>query len=90
MVTKAWIIFTPEQRAAAIVKNETTDFKVIPRVIDHPQVGNLGDPVVALGASVAGASILNDFEYAPVWADTLNGLPIRTLDSDVLFKPSDV
>lgn len=89
MTTKAWLIFTPERRAAAIALNPTTEFKVIPRVIDNPLALNLSDAAVALGHSLAGASILNDPEYGPVWGEVLGDLPIRVLDSDILFLPPE-
>jgi len=88
MTVQAWLVFTPAQRAAAITASEETDFKVHPRAIDNPLANQLGDPVVIVGNSVAPARILNDPDYAPVWASALSGYPIRTLDSDVLFAPS--
>jgi len=89
MTVQAWLVFTPSQKAAAFAKSETTNFKVIPRDIDNPLAGNLGDPAVVVGNAVAPASILNDAEYSPVWLDSLGNLPIRTLDSDILFLPPE-
>jgi hypothetical protein len=89
MTTQAWLVFTPAQSAAAVAASASTTFKVYPRAIDAPTANQLGDPVVIVGNLVAPARILNDPDYAPVWAASLSGLPIRVLDSDVLFLPPD-
>lgn len=88
MTVQAWLVFTPAQAAEAVTASEATDFKVRPRLIDNPLANQIGDPIVAVGSSVAPARILNDPDYAPVWATSLSGYPIRTLDSDVLFIPA--
>ncbi|KQT54643.1 hypothetical protein ASG43_03385 [Aureimonas sp. Leaf454] len=88
MTVQAWLIFTPAQRADAVQFSETTDFKVDPRVIDNPLAGQLGDAEVAVGKFVAPARILNDPEYGPVWSSRLSTLPIRMLDSEVIFLPA--
>ncbi len=87
MTVQAWLIFTAAQADDARQRSQTTDFKVDPREIDNPMAAQLGDPVVAVGKSVAPARILNDPEYGPVWADRLSVLPIRALDDEVIFLP---
>lgn len=87
MTVQAWLIFTAAQAADARQHSQTTDFKIDPREIDNPLVGQIGDAIVGVGKAVAPARILNDPEYGPVWSDRLSSLPIRTLDSEVLFLP---
>lgn len=90
MTVQAWLIFSPQESAEAVSASENTDFKVYPREIDNPLVSQLGDPLVLVGNFVAPARILNDPEFAPVWTETLGALPIRLLDSDILFLPPTV
>jgi hypothetical protein len=87
MTVQAWLVFTPAQVADTLAANEATDFKVVPRVIDNTMADQMGDPLVTVGNSVAPANVLNGPEYGPVWSESLGSLPIRTLDSDVLFLP---
>lgn len=89
MTVQEWIVFTPAQAEAAAEKSETTDFKVFPRTMDNPMLAGLADPVLVVGNAVAPARILNDPEYGPVWASALADLPIRSVDSDMLFLPPD-
>lgn len=90
MTVQAWLVFTPAQVADTLTANEETDFKVIPRAIDNPMADQMGDPIVTVGNSVAPANVLNGPEYGPYWMPLLGALPIRTLDSDVLFLPPEV
>lgn len=87
MTVQAWLVFTPAQAADAATSSVHADFKVEPRAIDNPMANQLGDPLAVIGNRVAPARILNDPEYGPVWAEALGSLPIRVLDSDVLFLP---
>ena len=85
MATFAWIILSPAQALAAVALNDG-DAALAPPVIDNPLANNLGDPVVSVGVSLVPARLLNDPAYAR-WYSTLGSLPIRMLDSDILFLP---
>lgn len=87
MTVQAWIIFTPEQRDAAVLLNDDGAAKIFPRYIDNPLANNLGEGVL-IGCSVAPARLLNDPDYAR-WVSTVGQFPIRSLDSEVLFLPSE-
>lgn len=88
MTAQSWLVFTPAQAAAATATSADTEFKVHPRQIDNPLANQLGEPLSVVGNSVAPAHILNDPEFSPVWSESLGSLPIRVLDSDILFLPS--
>lgn len=86
MATQAWLIFTSEQNDDVLVINATSpNAQVVPRVIDNPLANNLGEGTL-LGKYVAPARLLNDPEYTAFVA-VCSPLPIRAMDSDVLFLP---
>lgn len=84
MTVQAWLIFNDTQRAAAEALNDSSAL-VIPRLIDNPLADNLGEGVL-LGKFVAPGRILNDPYYVR-WVPSLSLLPIRAMDSDILFLP---
>ena len=86
-VTQAWLIMTSAQNLDVLAINLTTTHpsRIIPREINNPLANNLGEGTL-LGKFVAPARLLND----PLSVDfyTLCGtMPIRTIDSDILFLP---
>ncbi len=88
MTTQAFIILTETEAAAAVDLNPEEGVEKVsvwPRVIDNPTANNLGEGVL-VGKFVLPARILNNLEYS-AWHPTLSVLPIRTMDSDVLFLP---
>lgn len=84
MPTLAWIILTPTEAADSVLLNDP-DYAVAPREIDNPLADNLGEGVL-VGKFVLPARLLNDPYYVR-WVPSLGSLPIRTIDSDVLFIP---
>ncbi len=84
MATFAWIIMTSAEKDMAETLNGG-GVAVIPREIANPLADNLGEGDL-LGKFVAPARLLNDPDYVR-WVDTLGVLPIRIMDSEVLFLP---
>lgn len=88
MTVQAWLIFTPGERDAAIALNDAPGsggVAVIPRLIDNFMADQIGEGVL-LGKLVAPARLLNDPEYTR-WTEMCSVLPIRVMDSEVLFLP---
>lgn len=86
MTTQAWLILTPAACDAVLALNEPeSGVAVIPREIDNPLANNLGEGTL-VGKFVAPARVLNDAEYSAYYA-LCSTMPIRTMDSDVLFVP---
>lgn len=85
MASQAWLIFNDEQKAEAEALNDS-DARVEPRTIDNPMANQLGEGEL-LGKHVAPARLLNDPPYQR-WNEFCSQLPIRTIDSDVLFMPA--
>jgi len=86
MTVQAWLIFTPADNATVLAMNDPESGAiVIPREIDNPLANNLGEGVL-VGNFVCGARLLNDPDYVPFY-EFCATLPIRTMDSDVLFIP---
>jgi hypothetical protein len=86
MAVQAWLIFTEAERDDVILI-DGGDAHVIPREIDNPLADNLGEGVL-VGKFVAPARLLNDPDYEDFYA-FCSVLPIRTMDSDVLFLPQE-
>lgn len=85
MATFAWIVMTAAQAAEAVTLNYG-DASVDPRKVDNPQANDLGEGVL-VGKSVLPSRLLSDPSYAR-WNATLGAMPVRMMDSDVLFIPS--
>ena len=88
MTVQAWLIFTGAERAAAMALNDAPGsggVAVNPREIDNTMSNNLGEGVL-VGKFVCPARLLNDPEYER-WYTMCAAIPIRTMDSDVLFVP---
>jgi len=75
------------QKAAAMAFN-TPSIQIQPRTIANPLADNLGEGVL-LGKFVAPARLLNDPDYTAFYT-YCSTLPIRTLDSEVLFLPDPI
>lgn len=85
-MTQAWLIFTPAQHDTVLSMNvPSSGVIVIPRVINNLLANNIGEGVL-IGNSVCPARLLNDPEYTAYY-EFCSTLPIRTIDSDVLFLP---
>lgn len=85
MTVQAFLILNAAQKAATEALNPTSVGKVWCRPINNPLSDNLGEGVL-LGLFVLPARLLNDPDYTAFYA-TCGALPIRTLDSEVLFLP---
>ena len=91
MTVQAWIITTSAQRDDAEALNGP-DAMVEGREINNTMANSLGEGVL-VGKFVLPARLLNDPSYQR-WAeastdfpDGMGVLPIRTMDSEVLFLP---
>lgn len=85
MTTQAFLIFDDAQRQAAEALNDA-EILVLPREINNSLANQLGEGTL-VGKFVVGARLLNDPDYAR-WSEMCSTLPIRTMDSDVLFLPT--
>jgi hypothetical protein len=85
MTVQAWIIMTPQQQSDATLLDDENQM-IGGREIDNSLANNLGEGTL-VGKFVVGARILNDPDYVR-WVSSLGSLPIRAMDSDVLFVPS--
>ena len=87
MTVQAWLIFTTAQKDDALAINDTTEqpVRVEPREINNTLANNLGEGTL-VGKWVAPARLLNDAMYADFYT-LCTPLPIRTMDSEVLFLP---
>lgn len=89
MTVQSFLVFTPAQAAQVVEESENTDFKISPRLIDGPFVGNLGDDVLIAGNYATGVEVLVGPEYGPQWGGTWVGeLPVRTADDEIVFAPA--
>ena len=84
MTVLAMILLTPAQATAAENLN-TYSVRVDCREIDNPLANQLGEGTL-VGLSILPARLLNDPMYV-AWYSMCSVLPIRTLDSDILFLP---
>jgi len=87
MTTIAWIIMDESTKDAAEALNDLTA-AVEGRYVDNPLSANLGLGVTIYQQWVMPARILNATFYER-WVEMLGSLPIRTIDSDVLFLPEE-
>lgn len=86
MTVQAWIIMTEEEHEAATLL-DGDGVAIGGRLVDNPMADNLGEGVL-VGRWVVAARLLNDPDYTR-WVPSLGSLPIRTMDSDVLFAPEE-
>lgn len=87
MTVQAWLIYTDADRTAAMALNAGQTVGVNPRKIDNPLANNIGEGTL-VGKYVNGARLLNDPMYTAFYA-FCSTLPIRTIDSEVLFLPEE-
>jgi hypothetical protein len=87
MTTIAWIIMDENTKDTAEALNDGTA-AVEGRYVDNPLSANLGLGVTIYQQWVMPARVLNAPLYER-WVPVLGALPIRTIDSDVLFIPED-
>ena len=84
MTVQAWLIFTAAERTTAMAFNSPSA-AVDPRAIDNVLANNLGEGTL-VGKFVCPARLLIDPDYTAFYT-YCSSLPIRTLDSDILFLP---
>ena len=83
MTVQAWIILTGSEKTDAEALNDGAA-AVEARAIDNTMANSLGEGTL-VGKFVLPARLLNDASYSR-WS-YLSALPIRTMDSEVLFLP---
>jgi hypothetical protein len=75
------LLYTPAKVEAVLERNDATDFKVIPRIVD-----NASSPYV--GSSVTSPSVRLG-EYEDYWAEFLSDCEVISAEPDDLFLPSE-
>lgn len=83
MTVQAWIILTEAEKIAAEALNDGSA-AVEARAIDNTMANSLGEGTL-VGKFVLPARLLNDTSYSR-WS-YLSAMPIRVMDSEVLFLP---
>lgn len=83
MTVQAWIILTEAEKTAAEALNDGAA-AVEARAIDNTMANSLGEGTL-VGKCVLPARLLNDTSYSR-WS-YLSAMPIRVMDSEVLFLP---
>lgn len=90
MTVQAVFIVDADQRTAIMALNGTVEgYGLDPQLINNPLADNVGAGLGIgnlVGKYWLPARLLNDAGYAP-WFDMFSGIPIYSVDDEMLFLP---